>query len=164
MKMKHFLCTVLLLVSALGAQAQSSTPFAQGTKYVGASVSGLGLSYSSNEKFRMGLDVNAGYFAADCLLLRASVGYDHTKAIDDVSVGAGVRYYFDQCGVFMGAGAEYDHFTPSNNDVMIPCEVGYSFFLNHNITLEPSVYYKMSLHDFSNNSTVGVKIGLGIYF
>lgn len=163
MKTKHFLCTLLLLCAVLGAKAQS-TPFAQGVKYVGASVSGLGFSYSSNEKFRFGLDATAGYFVADCLQLRATIGYDHTKAIDDVSVGAGCRYYFDQCGVFLGAGAEYDHFTPSNNDVMIPCEVGYAFFINHYITLEPSVYYKMSLHDFSNNSTVGVKVGIGIYF
>ena len=161
--MKHILFTLVLFFAALGASAQS-TPFAQGVKYVGASVSGRGLSYSSNEKFRLGLDASAGYFLADCFQLRASLGYNHTRAVDDVSVGAGVRYYFDQCGVFVGAGAEYDHFTPSNNDVMIPCEVGYAFFLNRNITLEPSVYYKMSLHDFSNNSTVGVKIGLGIYF
>lgn len=160
MKLKHLVFFLLFVLSATAAKAQ----FAQGTKYVGASVSGLGFSYSSSQKFRLGLDVHAGYFAADCLMLRLGVGYDHTKEIDDVSVSAGARYYFDQCGVFLGAGAEYDHFTPNSNDVMIPCEVGYAFFLNRNITFEPSVYYKMSLHDFSNNSTVGVKIGLGIYF
>lgn len=160
MKLKHLAFFLLFMFSAIGAHAQ----FAQGTKYVGASVSGLGFSYSSSQKFRMGLDVNAGYFVADCLMLHGGVGYDHTREIDDVSVNAGARFYFDQCGVFLGAGAEYDHFTPKSNDIMIPCEVGYAFFLNRNITFQPSLYYKMSLHDFANNSTVGVKVGLGIYF
>lgn len=158
--MKKTIFLLLLMVVSTMAHAQ----FEQGKKYVGASLSGLSMSYSSSEKFRFGVDVNAGYFVADCVMLRANVGYEHTKQIDDVSLGAGARFYFDQCGVFLGAGLEYDHFTPSNNDLMIPCEVGYAFFVNHYITIEPSVYYKMSLHDFSNNSTVGFKIGLGFYF
>lgn len=158
--MKKILFVLLLLVSSLSARAQ----FDQGTRYVGASVSGLGVSYSSNEKFRFGLDASAGYFVADCLMLRGTVGYDHTKEIDDFNLGAGARYYFDNCGIFLGAGLEYQHYTPSNNDLMLPVEVGYAFFVNHFITIEPSVYYKMSFHDFSGNSTVGLKLGLGFYF
>lgn len=158
--MKKILFILVLLTTALSAHAQ----FEKGKKYVGASFSGLGLSYSGNEKFRFGLDANAGYFVADCLLLHGNVSYNHTRAIDDVSVGAGARYYFDQCGVFIGAGASYVHYTPNNNDVQIPLEVGYAFFVNRFITIEPSVYYKMSLHDFSDNSTVGFKIGVGFYF
>ncbi len=160
MKIKHFLFLLLFIFSSLGAKAQ----FSQGTKYVGASLSGIGLSYSSSQKFRFGIDANAGYFVADCVMLRANLGYDHTKEINDVSIGVGARYYFDQCGVFLGAGVEYDHFTPSSNDIMIPFEVGYAFFVNRFITIEPAIYCKMSLHDFSNNSTVGAKIGLGFYF
>ena len=64
----------------------------------------------------------------------------------------------------MGAGAEYAHFTPKNNDLLIPVELGYSFFINRFITLEPSVYYKMSLHDFSDNTSIGFRLGLGFYF
>lgn len=158
--MKKILFMLLLLMGTLSAHAQ----FKQGTKYVGASISGLGMSYSSSEKFRFGIDATAGYFVADCLMLHANVGYEHTRQVDDVNVGAGARYYFDQCGVFLGAGAEYSHLSPSSNDVLIPVEIGYAFYLNHFITIEPSVYYKMSLHDFSNNSTVGLKVGLGFYF
>ena len=47
---------------------------------------------------------------------------------------------------------------------MIPVEVGYAFFLNRHVTIEPALYYKMSLHDFSGNSTVGLRIGFGYYF
>lgn len=158
--MKKILLLICMVLGTLTANAQ----FAQGTKYVSASLSGLGLSYSSNQKFRLGVDATAGYFMADCLMLKGNVTYDHTKEIDDISVGAGLRYYFDQCGVFMGAGADYVHYTPSDNDVQIPVEVGYAFFVNRFITIEPSLYYKMSLDSFSQKSTVGVRIGLGFYF
>ncbi len=158
--MKKWIIFLLLGAVAMGAQAQ----FEKRTKYIGASLSGLGLSYSSNERFRMGLDAEAGYFMADCFLLKANVGYEHTRYTDDVGIGVTGRYYFSQNGIFMGAGAEYNHFTKNNNDVMIPVEVGYAFFLNQYLTLEPSVYYKMSLHDFSGNSTVGLRVGLSYYF
>ena len=160
MIMRKIILLLCLLVGPLAAHAQ----FEQGKKYVSASVSGLGCSYSSKEKFRMGVDASVGYFVSDCLMLRANLGYDHTRAIDDFSAGVGARYYFDQCGVYMGAGAEYAHFTPKNNDLLIPVELGYSFFINRFITLEPSVYYKMSLHDFSDNSSIGFRLGLGFYF
>lgn len=158
--MKKLLLFIVLLAGALSAHAQ----FDKGTKYVGTSLSGLGLSYSSSEKFRFGVEATAGYFVSDCLMLRGNISYDHTRNINDVAVGAGARYYFDQCGVFMGAGAEYVHFTPKSNDVQIPLEVGYAFFINRFITIEPSVYYKMSLDSFSQKSTVGLRIGLGFYF
>lgn len=159
--MKRLTTILLLLVATLTtAHAQ----FEQGTKYVGASTSGLGLSYSTSERFRLGLDANAGYFIADCLMLHGNVGYEHTRAVDDVRIGLGARYYFDNCGIFLGAGAEYNHFTKSSNDIMIPVTIGYAYFLNDHLTIEPSIYYKMSLHDFSDNSTVGFSLGLGFYF
>lgn len=160
MIMKKAIVFILFLVGVISAQAQ----FGKGTKYVGASMSGFGMSYSTSEKFQLGIDLHAGYFVADCLMLHGIVGYEHSNQVDNVNVGAAARYYFDQCGVFMGAGAEYQHHSPSHNDVMIPVEVGYAFYVNHFIAIEPSVYYKMSLHDFSDNSTVGLKIGLGFYF
>lgn len=159
--MKRLTFALLLLVTMVST---ASAQFEQGKKYVGASVSGFGLSYSSNEKFRLDFSANAGYFVADCLLLETNVGYEHKRHMDDVRAGAGVRYYLSECGVYMGAGAEYNHFTKSNNDLMIPVSVGYAFFINGHLTIEPSLYYKMSLHDFSGNSTFGARIGIGFYF
>lgn len=158
--MKKLFIVILLMSCVLNAQAQ----FEKGKKYVGASLTGLSMSYSDNEEFRLGLDAEAGYFIADCVMLKANVGYEHTRVMDDVRLGLGARYYFMQNGIYLGAGAEYNHFTKNNNDVMIPVEVGYAFFLNEHLTIEPSVYYKMSLHDFSGNSTVGLRIGMGYYF
>lgn len=158
--MKKFSLLLLFLIVSMTASAQ----FEKGKKYLGASVSGLGFSYSSSQEFRFGLDANVGYFAAKNFMIRFNASYEHTKEIDDVSLGAGIRYYFDQVGVYIGGGGEYVHYTPSSNDVVIPIEIGYAFFLNDRVTIEPAIYYKMSLHDFSNNSTVGARLGFGFYF
>ncbi len=133
--MKKLFIVILLMSCVLNAQAQ----FEKGKKYVGASLTGLSMSYSDNEEFRLGLDAEAGYFIADCVMLKANVGYEHTRVMDDVRLGLGARYYFMQNGIYLGAGAEYNHFTKNNNDVMIPVEVGYAFFLNEHLTIEPSV-------------------------
>lgn len=159
--MKRLSLLLLALIIGLGT---ASAQFEQGKTYIGASASGLGLSYSSNEKFRFGVDALAGKFVSDCLLVNATAGYEHTRYTDDVRLGLGARYYFDQCGIYIGAGAEFNHFTKSNNDLMIPVTVGYAFFINQFLTIEPALYYKMSLHDFSGNSAVGASLGLGFYF
>ena len=158
--MKKWIITMLLLVFSVGAKAQ----FEAGTGYVGASVSNLGLSYSTTEKFRFGANLSIGTFLADQFMLRADLGYNHTDAVDDFSTALMGRYYFMENGIFVGAGGEFVHYTKSRNDVMIPIELGYCFYLNHFVSIEPSVYYKMSLDDFSDKSAVGFKIGLGFYF
>lgn len=159
--MKQWLLSLLLLLcAATTAQAQ----FKSETKYVGASLTGLGISYNGSERFKFGLQAEAGYFIADYWMVRANVTFDHAKAYDNIALGVGGRYYFQQNGIFLGAGAEYAHFSPNYNDLRIPVEVGYTFYLNHYLAIEPALYYKMSLNDFSDHSTVGLRIGLGYYF
>ena len=97
-------------------------------------------------------------------MVHADAGYQHTKAVDDIFVGAGLRYNITQNGLYLGAGAELAHHTKGSTDLYIPAEVGYTFFLNHYLTIEPAVYYKMSLSHFCDNSTAGVRVGLGYYF
>lgn len=159
--MKKIMISLLLaFVAVTGAKAQ----FEKGTKYIGASMTGLDLSYSSKENFRLGLDATAGMFLADGLLVYANVGYDHQKHVDNVFAGLNGRYYFTQNGIFIGAGVEFDHLTKSNNDLMVPVQIGYCFYLNHYLSIEPAVYYKMSTTNFGDNSTVGLRVGLGYYF
>lgn len=158
--MKKILLVTIMLVVAVVSKAQ----FEQGTKYVGASVSNIGLSYSSTEKLRFGVDATAGYFLHDGVMLKANVGYSHKPHFDDITLGLGGRYYFNQNGVFLGAGVEYCHETTSYNDLRIPVEAGYCFYLNHYVSIEPAVYYNMSLNDFSDKSAVGLKVGFGLYF
>ena len=74
------------------------------------------------------------------------------------------KYYLAATTNFLQAGAKYVHGAPNFNDVQITPEVGYCFFLNRHLTLEPSLYYDVSLSDFSEKSEFGVKIGLAWYF
>ena len=75
-----------------GASAQ----FEAGTKYIGASLSGLSLQYSSNERMRFNLDGAAGLFVSDGLLVYANFGYGHTRYTDDITAGLNGRFYFNK--------------------------------------------------------------------
>lgn len=169
--MKKILFAAALLVFAMVAKAQvidlnndAEQPFGQGTKYVNASLTNMGLSYNSSEKLRFGLDATAGYFLWDNVMLKATLGYDHKCHVDDLTLGLGGRYYFDQNGIFLGGGLEYCHETKNYNDLRIPVELGYCFYVNHYVSIEPALYYKMSINDFRDKSAVGLKVGIGLYF
>ena len=98
-------------------------------------------------------------------MLSAQVGYQ-TSSNDLIpnhyEVGAGARYYIEQNGIFLGAGAKYVH-TGHYNDFMPGVEVGYAFFISKTVTIEPAIYYDQSLKDHSQYSTIGLKVGIGIY-
>lgn len=158
--MKKFFAVLLVFLAAINADAQ----FTEGTKYLGTSLTNLGMSYNTKSKFRFGLTAEGGYFFADNFMARAYAGYEHQKDVDNFNIGAGLRYHILQNGLFLGAGVEYAHFSPKANDFLIPVEIGYTFYLNHYLAVEPAVYYKMSTNDFSDGSTVGLKVGLGFYF
>ncbi len=158
--MKKLMLSLLLLVMAVGANAQ----FNKKTKYISASATGFGMSYSSGEKFTMGLEFTGGYFIRDAWMIYGRLGYDHTRYTDNFQLGAGGRYYFTQNGVYLGLGLQYAHATKSINNLHLTPEVGYAFYINRFLTIEPAVYYNMSLNDFSDGSKVGLKVGLGFYF
>lgn len=50
------------------------------------------------------------------------------------------------------------------NNIRIPIEIGYTFYLNHYLAIEPAIYSKMSLNHFSDGTEFGLKVGLGFYF
>ena len=158
--MKKIFLIAALLLSSLTVSAQ----FQHGTKYVGANVTTLGLSYSKATDFQFGIGAEAGYFIADGWMLKGAFSYDHKKDINNLSIGAGVRYYFLQNGIFLGAGLGYDHYIKSDNSFGMPIEIGYCYYLNHHFAIEPSVFYKMSFNDFADRSTVGLRLGLGYFF
>ncbi len=41
--------------------------------------------------------------------------------------------------------------------------MGYAFFISKTVTIEPALYYDQSLKDHSQYSTIGLKVGIGIY-
>ena len=158
--MKKLLMTLLSCVTTLGAKAQ----FEKNTTYFSTSLTGLSMSYSNQEKFTLGVDVLGGFFVEQSWMLYGRFGYGHTQVSDDVTLGVGMRYYILQNGLYLGSALQYQHLFKNMNNVQICPEVGYTFFLNRFVTLEPALYYNISLNNFSDGSKVGLRIGFGFFF
>ena len=164
--MKKSLLMLLFAAVSMGSYAQ----FEEGTKYVGASLTGLNLSYSSGEKFGLGLQATGGYFFADSWMATARLEYNHQwmpspqRDRNEVVLGAGARYYFQSNGIFLGAGLQYCHAAVNADYLQLPLEVGYCYYLNQHVSIEPAVYFEPCLNKFSDGTKVGLKIGLGYYF
>jgi len=163
--MKKCLFTLLLAVMSLSASAQ----FEKYTSYLNTSLTGLNLSYSKDSKVTFGLQATGGYFFEDAWMVYGRFGYDHQfikggKDINNVKIGAGTRYYILQNGLYLNMGLQYEHRGVNSNYVQLTPEVGYCFYLNQHVSIEPAVYYDLCLNKFSEGSTVGLKVGFGFYF
>ena len=158
--MKKIIVGCLLAAFSLPSWAQ----FEKGKNYINASLSGLNLSYSKNENTRLDLNFTAGRFVTTDWMIYGRLGYMHTDDYNHFTLGAGGRYYIEQNGLYLNLGLQYEHITPELNNLHLTPEIGYAFFINHYLTIEPAVYYNMSLNDFSDGSKVGFRLGLGYYF
>lgn len=160
--MKKLLFTLLLAVLGISS---ASAQFEKGKTYLSAATNSAGLSYDKTSKLNLGLSANAGYMFEEAWMAIGEVGFNYSnKDCQQFSVGAKCRYLIEQNGLFLQTGAKYVHQATNFNDVQITPEVGYCFFLNHYLTIEPSLYYDVSLSDFSDKSRAGVKIALAWYF
>ena len=160
--MKRFAMLLAGMLVAVVGYAQLE----KGKWYVGASVSGLDISYSGSEEFNIGLDAKGGYLLADDWMLLGQVGWQHSGldgVSDNVMLGIGGRYYIIQNGLYLGVNAKLVHANRNYNDFMPGLEVGYAFFLNNTDTIEPSVYYDQSFKNHSDYSKIGFTIGIGVY-
>ena len=166
--MKKYIFILLCgLLASLSGYAQDNyygiPPFAKDKIYVGASLTGLNLNYNSKEKWHLGLDARGGWFFEDNWLLLGTVGIDtRHQSYDTFNLGAGVRCYIEQNGLYLGAGANYVH-VDGIDDFRPTIQLGYSFFLNSTVTIEPELYYNMSTKSFKDYSGFGLRIGFGIY-
>lgn len=159
---KKILTMAVALLSVVTANAQ----FEQGKVYVGGSLTGLNLKYTGSDKLSYGVQANAGYFFADDLMLLGQAGYEHngSKGVSDkYNLAVGGRYYIEQNGIYLGVNCKYIHAGKNFNDVMSGVEVGYAFFLNNSVTVEPAIYYDQSFKNHSDYSTIGLKLGVGVY-
>lgn len=160
--MKKILMLLVVMSMAISGYAQ----FEQGKYYVGASLTGLDISYSGSEDLNLGLDVKGGYLIADDWMITAQAGIQH-NGNDDVanmySLGIGGRYYIIQNGLYLGVNAKLIHANHNYNDLMPSLEVGYAFFLNKSVTVEPAIYYDQSFKNHSDYSKIGLRIGVGVY-
>ncbi len=159
---KKLMAMVVALFAAVTANAQ----FEEGKVYVGGSLTGFNMKYTGSEKFSIGTQAQAGYFVADDLMLLGQFNYEHSgkkEIVDKFSVGVGGRYYIEQNGIYLGVNCKYVHAGKKFNDIMPGVEVGYAYFLNNSVTVEPAIYYDQSFKNHKDFSTIGLKIGVGIY-
>lgn len=156
---------VFTLIFALVGISSAFAQFEKGKYYLAATTNAAGLSYSKNEKVRLNLGVNGGYMFEEAWMLIADMGFDyHNNDMKTLYAGMKCRYLIEQNGLFLQAGAKYVHGAPNYNDLMVTPELGYCFFLNRHLTIEPSLYTDISTNCFSEYTKVGVKIGLAWYF
>ena len=165
--MKKLLMAAIGLMMAVSANAQylnvSEPVFYQGKWMIGASASGLDLSYHKGEKWNLNLDTKVGYLIVDDFMITGKVGYNNsTYGRSSFNAGAGLRYYIEQNGIYVGAGAKYAH-TNGIDDLLPEANVGYAFFLSRHITIEPEIYYELSTK-CSDYSGLGLKLGFALYF
>lgn len=156
---------IALLASVMFMSLAAHAQFQANKAYLGASVTGLNLHYNGQDGFNIGVEAKAGIFPWDNIMLLGMVSAEHngSEAVaDHIAAGVGGRYYITQNGLYLGANCKFLHANHSYNDVMPGAEVGYAFFVNRSVTIEPAVYYDHSFKD-SDYSTVGFKVGVGIY-
>ncbi|MDD6606621.1 MAG: hypothetical protein PUF00_02500 [Paraprevotella sp.] len=193
--LRKVLTMLLIAVSSMQASAQ----FEKYTSYLNTSLTGLGLSYSKDSRFKMGVQATGGYFVEDCWMLYGRFGFEHQgargvmKNRNDLQIGVGGRYYIEQNGIFLGVGLAYQHATNvtfsqhesiigrttengpveirtvynyygNRNYVHLTPEVGYCFYVNNYLSIEPSVYCNLCLNRFSEGTEIGLKFGMGFYF
>ncbi len=160
--MKKILLTLLV---ALTCSTSAFAQFEQGKYYASASATNLNMSFSDHSDFAFGIALNAGYMLEKDFMALAEFGTDYSNSdFREIYVGLKGRYYIEQNGLFLSAGVRLLHAYKSINDFQITPEVGYCYFLNKTVTIEPSVYYDLSLSDFGGRSEFGVKVGIGLYF
>lgn len=157
--MKKIFFALLLMVVSLSASAQ----FEKGTRYSNISLDGFGIGYNGGTGFNFGLSADYGYFIEDKWMLKGGIGYKYNNHAHDFLLNAGFRYYFKVNGFFTGLAAQYDYSYMSNNFKFVP-EVGYCFYVNHFVSIEPSLYADLCCNNFSNASGIGVKLGVGFYY
>ena len=165
--MKKLLMAAIGLMMAMSVNAQylngSEPVFYQGKMMIGASASGFDLSYHKGAEWNLNLDVVGGYLFLDDWMVTGKFGYDNsTYGHSSFNLGAGLRYYFEQNGIYLGAGVKYAHMN-GIDDLLPETHVGYAFFLSRHITIEPQAYYELSTKS-SDYSGFGVKLGIALYF
>lgn len=158
--MRRIVTLMLVALVATAAHAQ----FEKGKYYMGASLSGLSLSYNGDEETHFGLDAKGGYMFQDEWMVTGQIGYDkqHGEA-SYLKVGVGARYYLVKNGLYFGLGVSYLHSGHTHDDFMPGVQIGYAFFISRTVTIEPEIYYDQSFKDHSEYSTVGLRVGFGVY-
>jgi len=156
--MKKIALFAVMLLMTVAAHAQ----FEKGKVYIEGSLSSFDIS-SQAKKFHIGLAARGGYLFMDNLMALAEVSYKHLEDTNDTfGIGAGARYYITQNGLYLGAMLKVKRNAFKETDFMPGVHLGYAFFLNGTVTVEPELYMDFSTKKFERSS-YGLAVGIGIY-
>lgn len=155
--------SIVTAMFAFMASVSANAQFEQGKVYIGASLSGLNLSYNGSEKAKFGVEAKGGYMVDDNVMLTGEVAYSKQHEMPfSIGLGVGGRYYMVQNGLYLGASVSYKHYDDFS-DLQPSVQLGYAYFLSRTVTIEPELYYIQSFKNHSDFSTIGVRIGVGVY-
>jgi len=154
---------IVFVIAAMLVSLASHAQFEAGKAYVGASLSGIDLSYNGLTKGHMNVQGKVGYLFADNVMGTAQLAYDKQEDVPyAMTVGAGGRYYIEQNGLYLGASVLFRH-QDCYDDMLPSVQVGYSFFVSRTVTVEPELYYEQSFKNHKDYSQFGLRIGIGVY-
>jgi hypothetical protein len=166
------LILLLSLVFSLNAFSQVDKPITKGNIMLSGggtiSYSKIKSEYSSsssnNSLFSISLTPGFSYFIIDNLAigLNVTMGYNGAKNNQFYTLGVGplVKYYFNN-GLFLNAEIGYNYTRGINHTdgvikfFSLKPGVGYAFFLNQKVSLEPSISY-----EFRNIKTDNIDISM----
>ena len=157
-----------MMMLALTMSVATFAQFEKGKLYVGTGLTGATLNYTGSERWKLDVNAKLGYMLENNWMGLAygelnCRKYEHNA----FAMGLGVRRYFDECGIYAGVGIKYAHFYCGEtgvDDFLPTAHLGYAFFLNRTVTIEPEVCYSQSLKSHSDYSGLGFRLNFGIYF
>jgi hypothetical protein len=76
---------------------------------------------------------------------------------------AAFRYSFVQNGLNLGCGLQFEHAGTAQNYIQLCPQFGYTFYLNNKVSIEPALYADLCMNDFKYGTSVGLKVGVGLY-
>jgi hypothetical protein len=164
---------LLPLICTLNVFSQIEKPITKGNFIIngGGSIdyykttSKLNTSSMKQTVFQVSLNAGASYFVIDKLALglNTSLGYYHSainNTISDFTLGIGptVRYYFGNGILLKGESlVTFTHGLGENkvNSTYLTLKpgIGYAFFINPKISLEPSLNYEFESVNYKETST-----------
>lgn len=161
MKKLNQLTTILLVLAFAGLSnvKLSAQACPSGTWMIGGEIAFLSQSFDGESTSVFSAAPMAGYFIINNLAIGASVDLTTADGFSEFGIGPFVRYYV-WSNLFAQAGLQYtsskvDPFDAVNS-TRFGGGVGYSFFVNSAVAIEPSVQV-----DFGDEIT-NIGIGIGI--
>ena len=159
---------LLLLLAAFAFSVSSFAQFEKGKVYASTGLTGASLNYSSGERWKADIGAKLGYMLERNWMGLVQAEYNYRKyESKTLNLGMAVRYYFEENGVYIGAGFNYAHCKPfegeSKGEFFPGVHLGYAFFLSRTVTFEPELYYNQSFKDHDHNSNMGFRFNFGIY-